>query len=255
MMDLLTCNNISKVYGGAKGNTSTNALNGVDLKIQNGEFVGVMGPSGSGKTTLLNILSGIDLPTSGQVLLENKDICSMNMDELALFRRKRMGFVFQEFNLLDSLTIKENIILPLVLDKKDNKEIELMANKVIKLFDIEAIAAKYPYEISGGQQQRGAIARAIINTPAVVYADEPTGNLDSKASNTVMSTLERMNMEEKVTVLMVTHDPFAASYCKRIIFIKDGVISFEIAKKGSNQEFFEKILDCLAVLGGEKSDL
>lgn len=214
-----------------------------------------MGPSGSGKTTLLNILSGIDLPSGGNVLLENKDIYSMSTEELALFRRKRMGFVFQEFNLLDSLTIKENIVLPLVLDKKDPTQVELMASKVIKIFDIEAIADKYPYEVSGGQQQRGAIARAIINNPAVVFADEPTGNLDLKASKTVMNTLERMNTEEKVTVMMVTHDPFAASYCKRIIFIKDGVINFEIVKKGNNQEFFEKILDCLAVLGGEKSDL
>jgi putative ABC transport system ATP-binding protein len=254
-MDLLIGNNISKVYGGEKGKSSTEALNGIDIKIKKGEFVGVMGPSGSGKTTLLNILSGIDLPTSGTVLLEQKDIYTLNTEELALFRRKRMGFVFQEFNLLDSLTIKENIMLPLVLDKKGSNEIEITVNKIIKVFDIEATANKYPYEVSGGQQQRGAIARAIINNPVVVFADEPTGNLDSKSAKTVMSTLENMNNEEKVTVLMVTHDPFAASYCKRIVFIKDGVINIEITKKGERKEFFEKILDCLAVLGGEKSDL
>lgn len=254
-MDLLIGTNISKIYGGQKGGTSTQALNGLDIKIKNGEFVGVMGPSGSGKTTLLNILSGIDSPTSGTVTLENKDICTMGKEKLALFRRRRMGFVFQEFNLLDSLTLRENIMLPLVLDKKDNSEIELKVNKIVKNFGLEEASEKYPYAVSGGQQQRAAVARAIINNPAVVFADEPTGNLDSKSSRAVMSSFEKMNADKNVTILMVTHDAFAASYCKRIVFIKDGTVNMEIVRKGSRKEFFDNILDCLAVLGGEKSDL
>lgn len=254
-MDLLIGSSISKIYGDEKGGTSTQALNGLDIKIKAGEFVGVMGPSGSGKTTLLNILSGIDSPTTGTVELEGRDIYNMNAEELALFRRRRIGFVFQEFNLLDSLTLRENIMLPLVLDRKDNNEMERLADKVIKEFDIEEASKKYPYAVSGGQQQRAAVARAIINNPAVVFADEPTGNLDSKSSNSVMSSFEKMNAEDNVTILMVTHDAFAASFCRKIIFIKDGSINMEIVKKGSRKEFFDNILDCLAVLGGEKSDL
>lgn len=254
-MDVLVGKNILKVYGGNKGLTSTQVLNGLDIKIKTGEFVGVMGPSGSGKTTLLNILSGIDSPTGGSVFLEDKDIYTMSNEELALFRRRRMGFVFQEFNLLDSLTLKENIMLPLVLDKKENSEMERLADKVIGKFGIEQAAEKYPYAVSGGQQQRAAVARAIINNPAIVFADEPTGNLDSKSSNAVMNAFQKMNEDNKVTILMVTHDPFAASFCKRIIFIKDGSINMEIVRKDGRKQFFDNILDCLAVLGGEKSDL
>ena len=179
----------------------------------------------------------------------------MSNEELALFRRRRMGFVFQEFNLLDSLTLKENIMLPLVLDKKENSEMEKLANQVIQKFGIEEAAEKYPYAVSGGQQQRAAVARAIINNPAIVFADEPTGNLDSKSSNAVMNAFQKMNENNKVTILMVTHDPFAASFCKRIIFIKDGSVNMEIVRKGERKQFFDNILDCLAVLGGEKSDL
>lgn len=254
-MDILIGSSISKIYGGEEGGTSTQALNGLDIRIKAGEFVGVMGPSGSGKTTLLNILSGIDVPTTGTVKLEDKDIYTMNAEELALFRRRRIGFVFQEFNLLDSLTLSENIMLPLVLDKRDRNEMELLVDKVIKKFDIEEASKKYPYEVSGGQQQRAAVARAIINNPAIVFADEPTGNLDSKSSKSVMSSFEKMNTEDKATILMVTHDAFAASFCRKIIFIKDGFINMELVKKGTRKEFFDNILDCLAVLGGEKSDL
>ncbi|MDP4090652.1 MAG: ABC transporter ATP-binding protein [Bacillota bacterium] len=254
-MDILVGKNISKVYGGQKGVTSTQALNGLDIKIRTGEFVGVMGPSGSGKTTLLNLLSGIDVPTTGSVSLDDRDIYTMSSEELALFRRRRMGFVFQEFNLLDSLTLRENIMLPLVLDKRNNEEMEEVVTEVIKNFGIEEAADKYPYAVSGGQQQRAAVARAIINNPAIVFADEPTGNLDSKSSKAVMNSFEMMNMEQKVTVLMVTHDAFAASFCKRIVFIKDGAVYMEIVKKGDRKAFFENILDCLAVLGGERSDL
>ena len=214
-----------------------------------------MGPSGSGKTTLLNILSGIDKPTSGEIEIGGKNINSLNKDELALFRRQHLGFVFQEFNLLDSLTLKENIMLPMILDKRKTYEMETKSKEIMSLFEINEIANKYPYNVSGGQQQRAAVARALINEPAIVFADEPTGNLDSKSSKAVMKCFEKMNKEKAATILMVTHDTFAASYCKRIVFIKDGEINMEIVKKGDRKEFFDRILDCLAVLGGEKNDI
>ena len=250
-MALIEVKNLVKTYYGQKNKQSTNALNGVELSIHQGEFLGVMGPSGSGKTTLLNMLSGIDFPTGGMVTIENQELFSMKAEELALFRRRRMGFVFQEFNLLDSLTLKENIMLPLILDKKPISQIEEKINRYIKLFDIENAADRYPYHVSGGQQQRAAVARALVNDPAVIFADEPTGNIDSKSSKAVMGCLEKINQDEKATILMVTHDPFAASYCKRIIFIRDGQICFEQHRDGSRSRFFEKIIDSLAVLEGE----
>jgi putative ABC transport system ATP-binding protein len=250
-MALIEARNLIKTYYGQKNNEGTNALNGVELSISQGEFVGVMGPSGSGKTTLLHMLSGIDSPTSGTVTIEKKDIFSMKDEELALFRRRRMGFVFQEFNLLDSLTLKENIMLPLILDKRHIDEIEEKVSKYTKLFEIETAIEKHPYHVSGGQQQRAAVARALMNDPAVIFADEPTGNLDSKSSKSVMGFLEKVNQHDKATILMVTHDPFAASYCKRIIFIRDGKICFEQQRGGSRSQFFEKIIDSLAVLEGE----
>jgi putative ABC transport system ATP-binding protein len=250
-MALIEVKNLIKTYYGQKNKQSTNALNGVELTINEGEFLGVMGPSGSGKTTLLNMLSGIDVPTGGNVVIEKQDLFSMKAEELALFRRRRMGFVFQEFNLLDSLTLRENIILPLILDKKPMSQIEEKINRYLQLFDIEKAADKHPYNVSGGQQQRAAVARALVNNPAVIFADEPTGNIDSKSAKAVMGCLEKINENEKATILMVTHDPFAASYCKRIIFIRDGQICFEQLRDGSRSQFFEKIIDSLAVLEGE----
>ncbi|WP_313559977.1 ABC transporter ATP-binding protein [Ruminiclostridium cellobioparum] len=250
-MALIEVKNLIKTYYGQKNKQSTNALNGVELTINEGEFLGVMGPSGSGKTTLLNMLSGIDVPTGGNVVIEKQDLFSMKAEELALFRRRRMGFVFQEFNLLDSLTLKENIMLPLILDKKPMSQIEEKINRYLQLFDIEKAADKHPYNVSGGQQQRAAVARALVNNPAVIFADEPTGNIDSKSAKAVMGCLEKINENEKATILMVTHDPFAASYCKRIIFIRDGQICFEQLRDGSRSQFFEKIIDSLAVLEGE----
>lgn len=254
-MAILNVVNLHKVYGGQDEANTTHALNGLDLKIEDGEFVGVMGPSGSGKTTLLNLLSGIDKPTSGTIEISGKNIISMSNDELSIFRRQKLGFVFQDFNLIDSLTIKENVMLPLILDKRSASEMESKADSIMSLFDIAAIAAKYPYNVSGGQQQRAAVSRAIINDPAIVFADEPTGNLDSKSSNSVMKCLGKMNDENKTTILMVTHDSFAASFCKKIIFIKDGIVNMEIVRKGTRKEFFDRILDCLAVLGGERNDI
>lgn len=254
-MVVLHAKNLMKVYGGKNEETATKALQNLELKVESGEFVGVMGPSGSGKTTLLNILSGIDKPTSGTIEIAGKNIHQLPKEELALFRRQRLGFVFQEFNLLDSLSLKENIMLPMILDKKNGQEMETKAEEIMSLFEINGIANKYPYNISGGQQQRAAVARALINSPAIVFADEPTGNLDSKSSKAVMKCFETMNVNKGATLLMVTHDAFAASYCKRIVFIKDGEINMEIRRKGDRKEFFDRILDCLAVLEGEKNDI
>ncbi|MCX7749433.1 MAG: ABC transporter ATP-binding protein [Clostridia bacterium] len=254
-MNVLSAKNLTKIYGGKGDANSTHALNGVQIEIESGEFVGVMGPSGSGKTTLLNILSGIGKPTTGTVEISGRNIASLSKNELALFRRQKLGFVFQEFNLLDSLTLKENVMLPMILDKRKPDEMEAKAKEIMSLFEIYEIANKYPYSVSGGQQQRTAVSRALVNDPVIVFADEPTGNLDSKSSKAVMHCFEKINTERNSTILMVTHDPFAASFCKRIIFIKDGKVYMEITKKASRQEFFDRILDCLAVLGGEKNDL
>ena len=254
-MTVLKAKNITKIYGGKDEANSTYALNGVSISIDEGEFVGIMGPSGSGKTTLVNILSGISKPTTGSVHISGKNITELNKYEMALFRREKLGFVFQEFNLLDSLTLKENIMLPMILDKRKAVEMKEKANDIMTLFGINDISDKYPYNVSGGQQQRAAVSRALVNDPAIIFADEPTGNLDSKASKAVMNCFEKMNKEKQSTILMVTHDVFAASFCRRIIFIKDGAVNMEIFNKGDRKEFFQRILDCLAVIGGERNDL
>lgn len=250
MKTVLDTKSITKIYGNK--DNKTHALCGIDLTVMEGEFVGIMGPSGSGKTTLLNILGGIDKPSSGTIKIMDNNMESLQKDQLALFRRQNIGFIFQEFNLLDSLTLRENIMLPMILDKKQAKEMEARAQDIMQFFDIYDIKDKYPFHVSGGQKQRAAASRALINEPSIVLADEPTGNLDSKSSNNVMQTLVKMNEERNSTILMVTHDPFAASFCHRIIFIKDGSIEMEIVKKGERQEFFDQILDCEAILGGDR---
>lgn len=247
MKRIIEVENLTKQYNGFRGTKDTMALDGVNLTAQAGEFIGVMGASGSGKTTLLNVLSGVDNATTGQVIIDGKDIAKMKKDGLALFRRRKMGYIFQDFNLLDSLTIKENIALPLILDKVPPKEVESRVRELLAYFGIDETANKYPYLISGGQKQRAAAARALIPNPAVIFADEPTGNLDSKSSHNIMQMLSDMNNERGATILMVTHDAFAASWCKRIIFIKDGKIHNEIQSSGNRKEFFDSILE---VLGG-----
>ena len=254
-MSVLEAKNIKKIYGAQNSENFTVALDCINLKVEEGEFIGIMGPSGSGKTTLLNILSGIGKPSHGEVHIAGEEITSLNKNEMALFRRRKLGFVFQEFNLMDSLTLKENVMLPMILDKKDKTEVERKSEEMMKLFGIDHVANKYPFNVSGGQQQRVAISRALVNDPAIVFADEPTGNLDSKSSNAVMSFMEKMNNERKRTILMVTHDTFAASFCKKVIFIKDGAINMEIVSNGNRQEFFGEILDYLAIIGGEKNDI
>ncbi len=254
-MPILEANTIVKVYGGSSEEGSTRALDGVSFSVNEGEFVAIMGPSGSGKTTLLNILSGIDKPTSGVVSIAGKELSEMTGDELALFRRRQLGFVFQEFNLLDSLTVKENIMLPMVLEKKSAAEMETKTKSLADLFEIQSTLDKYPYQISGGQQQRTAVSRALTNEPSIIFADEPTGNLDSKASAVIMESFEKIVAELATTVLLVTHDVFAASYCQKVVFIKDGKIHSSIVKKGRRKEFLDRIMDHLAVLGGRSYDL
>lgn len=247
-MKTLIVSNLSKVYG---KKMIFNALNNISFSIENGEFVGIMGPSGSGKTTLLNMISTIDKPTTGKIELKGKNPLSLKGEELALFRRRELGFVFQDFNLLDTLTIGENIILPLTLDKVSIKEQDEKLNEVSKILGIEDLLNKRTFEVSGGQAQRTAIARALINKPSILLADEPTGNLDSKSSKTVMELFQKINKENKVTTMMVTHEPLAASYCNRILFIKDGAIYNEIYKENSREQFYQEIMDVLTLLGGD----
>lgn len=254
-MSVLEVRNVKKVYGVQEGDHSTVALESVSFNVEAGEFIGIMGPSGSGKTTLLNILSGIGKPSYGEVYIAGKNITAFDKNEMALFRRKHLGFIFQEFNLLDSLTLKENVMLPMILDRKDKEEMERASEEIMKLLDIHEIAGKYPYNISGGQQQRVAVSRALVHDPDIVFADEPTGNLDSKSSAAVMRCMAKMNHERSSTILMVTHDAFAASFCQKIIFIKDGAICMEIVNSGVRKVFFDQILDCLAVIGGERNDI
>lgn len=237
-MSILKVENITKIYGGKKGGMKFKALDKFSLEIEKGEFVGVMGPSGSGKTTLLNIMATIDTPTSGELFINGTNPTKLNEKNIALFRRKELGFIFQDFNLLDSLSIKENIILPLVLEKVKVREIEKKVEDIANLLNIKDILNKKPYEISGGQQQRAACARALIHNPSIILADEPTGNLDSKASQDVMETLTNLNTKKEATIMMVTHDPFSASFCKRIIMIKDGKYFLEIVNGGNRQAFF-----------------
>lgn len=254
-MSVLEVRNVRKVYGVQEGDSSTVALDSVSFQVEPGEFIGIMGPSGSGKTTLLNILSGIGKPSYGEVWIAGKNITAFDKNEMALFRREHLGFIFQEFNLMDSLTLKENVMLPMILSRTDKEEMVRRSDEMMKLLDIHEIAGKYPYHVSGGQQQRAAVSRALVHNPDIVFADEPTGNLDSKSSAAVMKCMERMNRERGSTILMVTHDAFAASYCQKIIFIKDGAICMEIVNSGMRKVFFDQILDCLALIGGERNDL
>ncbi|WP_040205692.1 ABC transporter ATP-binding protein [Neobacillus jeddahensis] len=251
-MSILTVDHLEKIY---EGKVAHKALDNINFSVEKGEFVGVMGPSGSGKTTLLNLIATIDRPTAGEILINGKNPHVLNRKETALFRRHELGFVFQHFNLLDTLTVEENIVLPLTLDGESIKEMDKKLQYVTKKLGIDSILKKRTYEISGGQMQRTAIARSIIHKPSLILADEPTGNLDSKASKDVMETITAINKEDQATVLMVTHDPFAASYCHRVIFIKDGQLYNEIYRGENRQAFFQKIMDMLALLGGDNRDL
>ncbi|MFF2909841.1 ABC transporter ATP-binding protein [Paenibacillus sp. NPDC057934] len=251
-MPILEVNNLSKIY---EGQVSTHALNHIRFAVEKGEFVGIMGPSGSGKTTLLNVIATIDQPTSGEVSIGGRDPNLLSRQEKALFRRHELGFVFQQFNLLDTLTVEENIILPLTLAGASVLEMESRLLQVSEALGIGHLLKKRTYEISGGQMQRTAIARAMIHRPTLILADEPTGNLDSKTSGEVMGMLEQINASEGATVLMATHDAVAASFCHRVIFIKDGRFHSEMYRGSSRAAFFQNIIDMLSLLGGAGHDL
>ena len=253
MKELIKIDDVEKYYG--NGTNITKAVNRVDFQVDKGEFIAIMGPSGSGKTTLLNMIATVDKVTAGHIYYENVDITEMDDDALADFRRESLGFVFQDFNLLDTLTIEENIVLALSLRGVEKKEIEKRVNDITKRLGISKIRDKFPYEVSGGQKQRCACARAIVNNPKIILADEPTGALDSKSSQMLLETLQIINEELKATILMVTHDAFSASYCKRILFLKDGKIFYELVRgEKSRREFLNEILDVLSLAGGEGSN-
>lgn len=249
---MLDVRNISKVY---EGKVDYRVLSNLSLTIEDGQFVGIMGPSGSGKTTLLNVVSTIDKPTSGEVWIGSNNIYRLSKKQLALFRRREIGFVFQDFNLLQTLTVKENIVLPLTLEGVHIKEQDERVQRIADKLGITSILDKRTYEISGGQAQRTAIARALIHNPKLILADEPTGNLDSKAAQDVLQTLEKLNKEDGATMMMVTHDAQAASYCDRVIFIKDGCLYREIHKENNRQEFFHQIISVLSSIGEGHDEL
>ena len=245
---LLEVNNIRKVYTTRLSTQSTEALKNVNFSVDNGEYVAIMGESGSGKTTLLNILATFDKATSGSVLLNNLDLSKLKDKELADFRRDNLGFIFQDFNLLDNFSIKDNILLPLVLANKKYKDMEARLEKVTKPLGIDKLINKYPYEISGGQRQRVAVARAIITNPSLILADEPTGALDSKSTDQLLNVFDKLN-EIGQTIIMVTHSVKTAARAKRVLFIKDGVVFHELRKgNATTNEMFQKINDTLSLM-------
>ncbi|WP_336824047.1 MULTISPECIES: ABC transporter ATP-binding protein [Sporosarcina] len=250
---VLHAQNIRKSYG-SRGNVQQ-VLKGIDLRVMEGEFVGIMGASGAGKTTLLNVLATIDRTTEGTILIGDTDISKMKDRELSAFRRDQLGFIFQDYNLLDTLTVKENILLPVSLGKMKKRVAEDQFNSIVDILGIKDLADKYPHEISGGQKQRTSAARALINKPSMVFADEPTGALDSKSASSLLGTLEDVNKQRGVTIMMVTHDPVASSYCSRVVFLKDGNIYSELYRGDqSRQAFFQEILKVQGILGGDSVD-
>lgn len=247
---ILHVHDLTKVYSDTRNMVGTRALNGMSLDVSQAEFISIMGPSGSGKTTLLNILAGLDKPTSGDLWLQGHDMTALKASELALFRRRNLGFVFQDFNLLDTLTLAENVALPLSLESRGGNTIPQRVSEIMRYLGIADQMQRYPYEVSGGQQQRAAVARAIVHRPHLLLADEPTGNLDSASARALLELFQQLNTEQQVTILMVTHDPFSASYSQRVVFIKDGRVFTHLQRSGSRQEYFQSILNMLAQLEG-----
>lgn len=252
-MNVLEIKNIEKYYGSKS--SLTKAIDDISFNVEKGEFVAIMGASGSGKTTLLNCISTIDKVTAGHIYIEEKDITKLRGNELNKFRRENLGFIFQDFNLLDTLTAYENIALALSIQNENINQIDGKVKKVAQELDIENVLNKYPYQMSGGQKQRVASARAIITKPKLVLADEPTGALDSKSSKMLLDKFNYLNDELTTTILMVTHDAFTASYASRVVFIKDGKLFNEIYRgNDSRKEFFDKIIDVVTLLGGDLND-
>lgn len=252
MAAIIEVKDLTRLFG--RQGAVCRALYEVNFVIEAGAFVAVMGPSGSGKTTLLNIISTIDQPTKGQVIIDGREINTAKDKELALFRRDMIGFVFQEFNLLDNMTIRDNIALPLTLNNRKADEILHKVRELTELFGIDDQLDKYPYQLSGGQKQRAAVCRALVNDPKILFADEPTGALDSKAAAELLACFQNVRDRYRTTVVMVTHDASAASYCDRVLFLKDGMISGKLETIGNSEEFFKKILNMVALLGGERNE-
>ncbi len=247
MKQIVKLTEITKIY---ESKVMKRALNRLSFNAEEGEFIAIMGPSGSGKTTLLNMISTVDMPTYGEILIDGIEPAKLSKNELALFRRRHLGFVFQEINLLNMLTVEENIVLPLTLDGMSVEEMEKRVAELICKLELKELLNKLPDELSGGQAQRTAIGRALIHRPKLILADEPTGNLDSKSAKDVLELLTEVNENEKTTIVMVTHDPIAASYCDRVLFIKDGEFFNEIYKDERRQTFYQRILNVLSLLGG-----
>ena len=241
--------NLVKIYG-AK-DVQTKALKGIDLVIYQNDFIAVMGPSGSGKTTLLNILSTIDKPSLGAVILDERDITRISNKELSKLRRDKIGFIFQDYNLLDTMTLEDNIALPLSLNGVSAKECMERAKELGSLFGLTDHLKKYPYQLSGGQKQRGAACRALITNPEIIFADEPTGALDSKSGRELLDCLKRINEEGRATILMVTHDSFSASYAKDVYILSDGMIKCRISRGAERKEFYDRIIDVQTSMGGD----
>ncbi len=252
-MNILKIRNVEKYYGSRS--SLTKAIDNISFDVDKGEFVAIMGASGSGKTTLLNCISTIDRVTAGHILVSGEDITTLKGNNLNKFRREELGFIFQDFNLLDTLTAYENIALALSIQNTKYPEINVKVKEVAKALNISNILNKYPYQLSGGQKQRVAAARAIITNPKLVLADEPTGALDSKSSRMLLESFDALNEQYEATILMVTHDALAASYANRVIFIKDGKIFNELIKgNDTRKEFFDKIIDVVTLLGGDLND-
>jgi bacitracin transport system ATP-binding protein len=250
---ILEAKQVHKSYGNKSNKQEV--LKGINISIEQGEFVSIMGASGSGKTTLLNVLSSIDYVSQGTIFVEGKEITRMRDKELALFRQKNLGFIFQDYNLLDTLTVKENILLPLSITKTPKKEADQRFTDVANELGIAELQNKYPNEISGGQKQRTSAARAFIHKPGIIFADEPTGALDSKAASDLLKKLSHLNQKRKSTIVMVTHDPVAASYCSRVIFLRDGQIYTQLNRGNeARQAFFQDIMKTQGVLGGVQDD-
>lgn len=243
--------NLVKSYG-AKG-FQTKVLKGIDLTIYKDDFIAIMGPSGSGKTTLLNILSTIDKPTQGSVMLDGRDVTKIKNRELAKLRRDKIGFVFQDYNLLDTMTLQDNIALPLALGGSQARVIQEKVEELGSVFGLSEHLKKYPYQLSGGQKQRGAVCRALITNPEIIFADEPTGALDSKASKDLLDCLKQVNESGRATILMVTHDPYCASYARDVYILSDGIVKCRLSKGSDRKEFYNRIIDLQASMGGDFS--
>ena len=254
MTIMLEARAVSKKF--VSNSNSYTALENINIQVEEGEFIGIMGPSGSGKSTLLNVLSTIDQPTSGDIRIAGKNLSTMKEKTMAKFRREELGFIFQDYNLLHALTVRENIALPLALAEVNADEIEKRVTEVATTFGIHTLLDKFPNEISGGQKQRTASSRAIVTRPNIIFADEPTGALDSKSAQDLLENLKNLNETHKATIMMVTHDAFAASFCERILFIKDGVVFEELTReKSTRKAFFQRTLDMLSKIGGNTSDV